>query len=202
MPCSFLVLTPLTGCMRKWWKRLWSLPCLVMRQELLRCDICDFWVPSLLPAINVGLLNYGCLIRSQKVEIGLVSKLCAVSRNCFSEHLQRSRKQWLKWGTKTDFKQQRFKAELKCAHNVWALFILRYLSYIANVLITEVSALLVHVVWGQLLCRGQCWSLLPPFFCAFPTPLLGAAGYYFSFCLCAAEPVWSKDQASGTTSAN
>lgn len=123
--------------------------------------------------------------------------LCAVSRNYFSEHLQWSRKQWLKWGTMTNFKPQRFKAELKtdlrwCAHDVWALFVLRYLSCIMHVLITEVSALLVHVVRGQLLCCGQCWSLLPPFFCASPTPLLGAAGYYFSCCLCAAEPVGAR----------
>lgn len=53
--------------------------------------------------------------------------------------------------------------------SVWALFILRYLSYITNVLITEVSALRVSTVRGQPLCCGHCQSMLPPLFCASPT---------------------------------
>lgn len=44
---------------------------------------------------------------------GVKTILCAVSRNDFSELLQWSRKQWLKWGAKTGFKQQRFTVELK-----------------------------------------------------------------------------------------
>jgi len=37
-----------------------------LTQELLGWDTCDLWVPSLLPAMNVGLLKYGCFIWSQR----------------------------------------------------------------------------------------------------------------------------------------
>lgn len=205
MTCSFLLLSSLTGCTYKWWRWLWSLPCLVMRNRF-NTGAAQGWYLWPLGAQLVAC--YECwavklwMFYTEPKDgnrAGVKTILCAVSRNDFSELLRWGRKQRLKWETKTDFKQQRFTVELKTdlrchVHSVWALFILKYLSYITNVLITQVSALQASVVWGQPLCCGHCQSMLPPFFCASPTRLLVAAGYYFSFCLWAAEPVGARTE--------
>lgn len=101
------------------------------------------------------------LLYVQWVEMTLVNSYGEAESNGWSEEARQilsNGDSWESWKLIWD---------VMCS--VWALFILRYLSYITNVLITEVSALRVSTVRGQPLCCGHCQSMLPPLFRASPT---------------------------------
>lgn len=164
-------------------------------QELLRCDTCDLWVPSLWPAMDVGLLNCGCSICSQKMEIELVSKLFYVQWveitlvNSYGEAESNGWSKGPRQILSNRFVVKTVKTDLRSrVHSVWALFNLSYLSFVTNVLITEVSALPVSMVWPPPV-HAACF-----FSCASPTCLLVAAGCYFSFCSWAAEPARARTE--------
>lgn len=70
------------------------------------------------------------------------------------------------------------KTDLRCVSSAWVLFIPRYISYSADILLAEVTTL-----QGSVVCRHCCLLSLP----ASPTWLLVPAGSYLSFCLWAAE---------------
>lgn len=152
--------------------------------------------------MSAGLLNCGCFIWSQKIETELVSKLLYVQwvemalANSYSEAESNGWSEETRQVLSNGDSWESWKLIWDVMCSVWALFILRYLSYSTNALITEVSALRVSTVWGQPLCCGHCQSMLPPFFCASPTLWQQfAISHLFVGC----RACQSKDRVFGTT---